>query len=745
MRIKLEKIFFLYTLISIMISFFLSSIILKAIFAIPFFIILPYLMGNIFLENLGKIKKKIDFIGYFFISWSLGFLLIIGLAISLYSINLFNLFNLSVIIFGFYFVYYFYKFLKKEENFIEVSRNSLITFFILLILSFGVSLFVLRFNKFPLWVTWDFLYTHAHLANYVLNYSQIFRSFAYIDSISIFIALNSYLYNLDVFSLGWFYAHFLFPFLFLTGIFYFLNGFRIKREISFLISFCFLIILSTREIGSPFLVAPKSIIFISTPFIFGMINRYFKKEVCEKENREDIIKSFSVFGTIILLLFGIMSNKIFNLFSIGPIHYLIVSIIVFLILISTFFIKGNKKEYYFIIILIISILFFNHILMGLLVSVILLVYLFFIFLEDRFPKIGDILLVILFMTLFLLAFLQFFGILNIAKITNFLVHTNTNSVLYQTFNERIKDLVGIFTKKRVLDNSFGNVYINLFFWLFFFFGLLYYLIDSKREIRPLLGVLIVLTGISLFLLDIGVYRSFGILIVFMSLFIGKSIEVLYLFPTKKKSYLDYFKKITLIMVFSTIIMFSIIPSFSYMKWWENENGYYSTVEPSCYNAGNWMSKHLTKDTIIISPAKSSIDILTYYQLASISGLKIMPYIKPVGQSEEKKFMNRLVSSIFSQEDSLRTYSKIKDILNNEMYTKFYGPCVLGIKGICEKRFSKEWIERESRIDSAVIVIRKEDLRDVFFNENYFTLLYNNTEIYIFGVNENPGISFKIVE
>jgi len=40
---------------------------------------------------------------------------------------------------------------------------------------------------------------------------------------------------------------------------------------------------------------------------------------------------------------------------------------------------------------------------------------------------------------------------------------------------------------------------------------------------------------------------------------------------------------------------------------------------------------------------------------------------------------------------------------------------------------------------------KEVLMNKFYNKTYFTLLYNDTknQIYIFGVNPEPGILFKI--
>jgi len=139
----------------------------------------------------------------------------------------------------------------------------------------AVCLFILYFNPFPLWREWDFYFTHNPFAWYIIDYNTIFRTAAYIESFSILLAISSYTFNADTSTVGWMLAHFLFPLIFIYGLYYFLHSFKtIKNEKwIILISLSTLLIFSTKEIGTPFISAPKTIIFLLIPFVFGFLNR----------------------------------------------------------------------------------------------------------------------------------------------------------------------------------------------------------------------------------------------------------------------------------------------------------------------------------------------------------------------------------------------------------------------------------------------------------------------------------------
>ncbi len=755
MKISIENVLVLYLIVGIIICNLLPlPEMVKGFFGMFSFLAIPYLIGNIiFFKRVSfrEWRNKLDILSYSFLSWSFGTIVIVLAMTTLYAINLFDIFWFTfclLLFIAFSYLYYFYP--KNNTNYLNLSTKRAINVLLLFILSISVSLTIWHFNPFPLWVEGDFFNGHNPLAWYIVDYNQIFRSFAYIDSFSILTAINSYLFNCDTFTSGWMYAHFLFPFIFLLGLYYFLRSFKIKKGIIFLIIWCSILIFATRGIGSPFHSSPKTIIFLLTPFVLGFLNTYITPMLNNNEIKgNQLVISLPVLGFVILIAFSIMSSQVFNLPAIGPIHYLFISLI-FISQISIFLFvlknKKNLKDYYLFLFIIISILIFNHILMGLLVSVIAVAYLFFIFFSHNYPKKNKIFSILFIVLVILLIISQNYGLISIAK-GNFLIpSTETMSIFEQNFGDRLNNLIGVFSKKSFFEKSIEDIGIVIFFWFFFIIGVSYSIFKSLNNFLAVLETLLLAILIFLFILDVGVFREIVLIYAIVILFISIGIQISYNFLIRGENIIAKVIKPAFLLIVAVIFMiYSVGPSISCIDKWTSGGGDYSGIVLYEYETANWIKNHISKSTILMG------DFSREKHISSISHIR-----QPLMEVDA---MKEYVYNLLLPEDPAESYDKIKEFTKNESLTKFYGPCWANVPGVCIRNFSYEWMKREPPINSSVIVITaytikymkekegenfdKNKFLNKFSDKIYFTPLYNNSKIYIFGVNPKPGIPFKI--
>ncbi|PKP58677.1 hypothetical protein CVT91_08140 [Candidatus Atribacteria bacterium HGW-Atribacteria-1] len=763
MKILTEKILIVYLIIGIAITHLLPlPETIKGFIGMFSFLVIPYLVGNIFfqIKILKEWSNKIDIIGYSFVSWLVGNVLIAMVMTSLYALNMFDIFWFAyglVISLVLFYIYYFYN--KRNKNITSnhlIIKNTNIKYIsLLLVVSLSVILFMLYFNPFPLWLEWDFFLGHNIIAHYITDLNQIFRTFAYIDIVSIIVAIDSYLFNHDSFTNGWMIAHFILPFIFFLGMYYFLIAFKIKKEIIFLIILSSAWIFATKETGGFFLAAPKTLIFLAAPFVLGILKLYILPIVSNKEiKKQEILFSIFIFIFTILFIFSIMSNKGFYLFSLGPIHYIYISLILIMFsLIALILLKNKKnliKDYYLFLFTIIFGLVFIHIIMGLLWCSMIILIVFFMFLSDRYPIKNKIFLIIFSILTLMIILLQNYGLINIS-ISNLLIpDTTALSFFAQDFSKRFDMLINMWP---------------LVFWLFFFIGAIFILFKSVKSFIFPLEIFLVGIIIFLFILDVGVFRLITLIYILAILYVAVGIQLVYdillswntVVATNKISKSIFYLIIAIIFLIPTIGM-----SISYINGWTSGGGNYSAITQWEYDAGNWIKNNQSKpeNTIIIS------DPRTQFYVYSFSHNRIMPALETLP-------MDNYIFYLLLPEDSAEIYNRISIFIKNESLTKYHGPCVAKMPDICISDFSDEWVKREPNITSAIVLIdgrtvewmnRKEKAKELFLlgtffkidkvsnadkflnkfsNKTYFTLLYNNSEIYIFGVNPEPGVPFKI--
>ena len=226
----LEFILLIFVLVgSLVFNFFPIPELVKGFFASFLFVIISYLVGNMFF-HIRFIKErlmKLDFISYAFISWSAGTIIIVLSTISLYAFNLFTIKSFVYLLLLSFTLFYLF---SRNEKLYFLEKPSLLALGLLSISAIVVILFLLYSNPFPLWGEWDFHYTHNFLANYIANYNQIFKHSVYLPTFSILIASSSYLFNADTYAFGWVLANLLLPLVTLIAIYYFINSFNLLKS-----------------------------------------------------------------------------------------------------------------------------------------------------------------------------------------------------------------------------------------------------------------------------------------------------------------------------------------------------------------------------------------------------------------------------------------------------------------------------------------------------------------------------------
>jgi len=110
-----------------------------------------------------------------------------------------------------------------------------------------------------------------------------------------------------------------------------------------------------------------------------------------------------------------------------------------------------------------------------------------------------------------------------------------------------------------------------------------------------------------------------------------------------------------------------------------------------------------------------------------------------------------VKDIFLQNSSLDSYTAVKTFLeSNDLNCTYY---LTGVSQYqLEQRLKRyEPIIEQKRNYSVIILFTRDDFKTLnrskinkFYNATYFTPLYNNSEVYIFGVNPEPGVPFQIL-
>ena len=762
MRISLSLIGLLYIIVVGGICHLMSiPEIVKAYLALPGLLIIPYLVGNTVLiiskKFLPDDYSYLDAIGKLILKWFIGFYFLIILFESMRFIYLYTdpiltpySIVLIILVFGvFYENFIQHKLHKKGPRILKTFNHfgGIELIIISILISITISLFVKSFIKFQTiakaWMVPTTLYTPVLRIvedNYIFEPTMVRIT----DVISIY--LTSSIFNSDPLSIIWSFG---FIMLLILSVGMYLLVYEISKNKFQAILSVFLADLffsrAGRLIGSGLAMDFTSSFFISAffPLILFFIHHYIINN--QRYSAENIFTlSKKIF--IINLLFLIALNANIILSKLVQHDFEVNSLILFIFIIPLLLIIFRKSISLDMLVLfpIISFFYVSHIYSAFIGTFIICLYLFLYGLlhkkgKNNFNKNLVSNRYIYYILILFILFTSFYIIAQKIDIISFPPEIpEISDLLFKGVDEGLS----FDTRYDIFVRIFGSTILSLLL-----IGLLFL---HNKNIH-----FIVITSITSFIFfvyfipDKLSYRIINYSFHFVPIFL--SYVCLFIYRLFDKTFIKrkYLTPIYVLIILISISYYPISSAYEDIKRIElldKKMDYHSEINYKEYAAANWLKENTPDNTVIISD---------FWSTNVISGLSkklmiINPRITLAEQSQEGvNRLNYIKYNIFLSKDSNALYDAVKKILypiysTDIEYTKHKNISNFNCVILFTSKTST-WIRQKNlQFYYERQKVYSEDI-DKFYNKTYFTLLYNdNDQIYIFGVNPEPGVPFKLV-
>ncbi len=699
--------------------------ILKAIFVLPVFLIVPYLVGSSITFGLIRLLslklEKISFFNKFILYWSIGFTFLVVLG---YLMNYFKIFNLtfySILILLFSILG---TIIKSKEDILNRKFNislKISPIFLSVFIGLVAFILILGFTKVGILSGCD-SNTHRHIINLITLDNFFYFNGDYLNSIHLLTSFGIFFSNLIGYeNILLFCLEILLFATYSFGIYNLSYLFTKNKGISLISSLIGIFTLTYNFVPiSLYEISPRTIILVLFPIILS----YFYN-VCENENLKNLNKSdFSKFLILLftftlffflLLYLTYSSQRVFSFVdSIGIILplFLIISLPL-----MRFLFKKNIRRYLFLSLPIIYLGILVHTLMGSLIAIFIFSYLIYERFISNNEKLKKVIIIIL----------------SISTLFLFLISLFWNPKLLFLWSEnwdlKVDGLINII-------NSFMNMY-NLSIIIFFFIGL-FSLMKNKNNQKY--GSIFFITLIGIFLLFLPfpmMNRLIG--------YLNPLVAIISAFGLFNVLNLFFRKRIFIKVIFIVLISFLIFSNSYIQLNNSNEERNIFSCSPEYFNlASDSLDREDTFDNQIIS---LSLD----WDYRGIAQRSRSYHVFARNSTEDPFETPDCIKEIFLLNDSYTAYEKIKNLSNNES-----GSCTFYFCGINPHQY----LYRDGRCDAMeekvinskkIIITTKYDIKsyvgvmDKFEDKEYFKKIYEDSEneIYIFGVNPEPGVPFEI--
>lgn len=710
--------------------------IIKGFLALPGFLIIPYIIGNISFYGIKyflKIDDAMNKISRFILYWCMGIVVITLLAMFLESINMFNIYS-YVGFLGTLSVLGIIKDVSKNKNSNNkispknnfYALNCILPLSLSFLIGITTAIFITYFSPFPLMYGID-VFIWSFFSGTLINYGHFFLSGSYFPTFSVCATIMEIIFNMVPNQMPLFWAaRFLTYSLYSFGIYLLFYQLSKDNRLSLLGS---LVAVWFTVYNPPFIdimlyyFTPKIVVFVMFPFLLYLIytNLISGKNMPEFKNKE-IVLLLVIPMSYILILF--LANQLMP--AIFEIYAYIACFTTLIYLFILRYIQNNQlKKKIFILTIACAAIFFFHIPMGLLAIIILLLWLFvWAFITKYKAKTFPI--VYLFgLCVILYVILQFYDIVQFSNIVT----------RYGVDARNIWPDTGNF---HYLFNLITTSYVPALF-VFFCLGIVLAFVRNKHQLLNYSLAFTLFFIIFIYFLPITfMERLIPFSIPFLAYFISFGIiNIITVMRWKYKSFDILFFILTITIVVTMIIVpylyiiNEIIPVNSkYYPYYT----FYDEKEYNVYNSLINSVKNNNTKTIIIS------DLLTKYIAAGIFQKDIF-----AGGSEYKIFTEEQEMDIFWANNSRNSYDKINVLLSNKTFTCFWYDVS---PRRCDNLQPSAIIIIHSRTEGMFKALQPNRIGfkvniEKFFNSTYFTPLNNDSEIYIFGVNPEPGVPFKI--
>lgn len=716
---------------------FLISDLVKGILSLSLFLILPILLGESLLftlKPLTSIELNLNKSSNAIIHWCFGLISLTVVALVMDALYIFNaniylaFISLGILIHIPFVGIKRYKDIKPPlDNPFKKGGNFI--YFILFFVGLLFTGFITHFSPFPLLPDLDQA-THSSFILTISEDNNVPNLIGYLPTFHLLYSLiithlNGYGAS---FSILWFMRFLFYP-LYTVGMYLFCYQISKKKALSFLCATISLWFVSSSDYHLLLTnTAPKTLVSLVFPFLLFLTH----KGVSYKEFFNRQISSKNVF-----LFFLLSTTFIFLIFVTNFLSYMIrgATILILLFIGIAYFSLGmylfkkerEIKQNFILLLLIASTLLFIHTPMGLLATLSIIILVFIPYALSLSPKITKILIYacVLFVCLFII--LQHNGLISFLGKGINLYNRNTPESFLFKYNELLL--------------SYSSFVLSLFI-----IGIVIAAHEQKDKEMPFVLAITIISFIY-FLPINSITRIFFVASPFIAYFSMYSIMKLHgLFSyNRKKSHRNFLTMFFFALIITLLAINIISPLINKIEFLRSNSPthYFTLFEKNEYDAARWVSSNTPKDSIILSDLSS-------HNL--ISGISNRPYswqpevFALLGGPEIKDFL--------LEEDTNLAYYKLPYILSLESINcpqSKFNPKIL-----CESRNIKDnniliiltgrtsyWLSTNS-IDIYPRKFEKFNGLNKFFNETYFTLLYNdNDQIYIFGVNPEPGIPFNI--
>ncbi len=711
--------------------------IVKGFLALPGLLIIPYLVGkttSIFIEKFLRIDLSLDALSNFIICWCIGIITMVIIAYFLNYLWLFDAQSYVILILFLMIPSIFYT--KKQEHLkmvIKTYGGHTAIFFSLVIGIVGFF-FITYFSPYPYQLGCDYQ-THSYYSTLITEKNFIYMPLTYLLSFSILVSNNIQIFNIsDEPFIFWWAMQFIFFLVYAFG-FYLFSYQLSKNKILSLISII-IGVFTLHHFYVPIYLfdpAPKAIILILFPYLLFVVhNLITQKKISNEFEIKKLIKHILFIAVVSTFLFLIL-NWFFrfsfrsNFIYLGQSDYIGIMLLIFIILVLLILKYGFKnmidRKFLFLLLSLMFASLFFHISMGFFMCLFILLYVLYLILIEKYPRVMKYLGYFLVLFVFLYFLLQEKGILEF-QLSITLYGSIENPVLFGFQN---------------MKNFLGTLYSPTVIGLFILGGIYSIFYNKKQHFPPLFLVLIIFIFIFspidmifrliVFLHPIMAYFvAYGLITTGQILFTNRTHSIY-----NKHSITSFMVVVLLLSVFGNS-MNEIYQVLSI------KGGVLSCLHSSLYDVANALKHNTPYNTLILyySP---------YLEYLQICGLANRPHVLYVNDNRYQECVN----NIFTAQNSLGSYKEIHYLLTTNSSCKSFlmGVCFNEYK-LRTERYDYE-IER-MRNSSVAVLITRRDLNTLppkainkFYNLTYFTPLYNDTqnEIYVFGVNPEPGVPFKI--
>ncbi len=731
---------FLYIIVSGALCYILPiPEIVKGFLALPGFLIIPYLVGNASFYGIKyflRIDDVMNKISRFILYWCIGTVVITLAAMFLESINMFNIYSYMGFL-GIISICGIIKDISKnklcnnkipfENNFYTINR----IFPLLLSFLIGIiyAIFITYFSPFPFIYGID-VFTWSCFSGTVINYGHFFLNTSYFPTFSICVTIMEIIFNMVPNEMPLFWAaRFLTYPLYYLGIYLLFYQLSKNNKLSLLGS---LVAAWFTVYNYPFIdivlyyFTPKIVVFVMFPFLLYLIytNLMSGKNMQEFKNKEIVLLLVTSMSYILILF---LANQLMP--AIFEIYEYIACFITLIYLFIIRYIQDNQlKKKIFILMITCAAIFFFHIPMGLLAIIILLLWLFVWAFITRY-KTKTFPIVYLFgLCVILYLLLQFYDVVSFSEISS-------------KYSNDLRNMWSDTGNFHYLFNLITTSYLPSLF-VFFCLGIVLVFVRNKQQLLNYSLAFTLFFIIFVYFLPIRFMErlipfSIPFLVYFISFGIINMVSVI---RWKYKS--NYLLSIFFIFLITIILIPTIISTYIYTinKIIPHSSQYYpyftfySEEEYTTYNSLINTFKNNDTKTIIIS------DVLTKYVAAGISQNDIF-----AGGSEYLTFVEQQEMDIFWANNSRDAYNKINFLLSNKTFTCYWYRVS---PQRCDNLQPRAIIIIHSRTEGMFKSLCPNRIGfkvniEKFFNSAYFTLLSNDSKIYIFGVNPELGVPFKI--